>query len=177
MIVTAARAELAAAIGDPTRVLVLNNIIIDYTFVDRRIAAKILIDARPVYPICGYMRKFPTYVALTPMMHEKYDVLIELWHVSDWPEIPKYVADYDEVIEMSADLLPDNMDDIELTASNSLTNILGFELGVNICECPMLIEMINCDLDEILIGDRIFERRPIGIPWPPSINDLRKIIS
>lgn len=164
---------LAAAIGEPTQVRVLDNIIVDYVFIDRKIAIKILLDTRPVYTIAGYMRALPTYVSLTPIIHEKYDVIIELWHYSDWPQPPTYVADYDEILEMSADLLPTSMDEVELSADKSLTNILGYELGINSCECPMLIEMINADLDKILKCDHIFKRRPIGIPWPPTEDGLR----
>lgn len=159
---------LAAAIGEPTKVCVLDNMIYDYAFMDRKIAASILVDAHPVYPISGYMRGTPTYVSLTPIVHETYDVIITLQHVSDWPRPPTYAADFDEILEMSADLLPDNMDDIELSADKSLTNILGFELGIDDCECPALIRAINEDIDQILKCDHIFERRPIGIPWPPD---------
>lgn len=170
------RNALATAIGSPTNVRVLDNIIVDYTFIDRKIAARILIDARPVYSIHGYMRETPTYVFLTPIVHDTYDMCIELWHASDWPQPPSYVADYDELLEMSVDLLPDDMDGVELHADKSLTHILGFELGINDCECPMLIEMINDDLDSILKCDHIFKRRPIGISWPPTLDGLSKTI-
>lgn len=170
-----ARDTLAAAIGSPTKVRVLDNIIVDYAFIDRKIAVRILIEARPVYTIRGYLCSIPTYIALTPIKHNGYDVLIELWHARDWPRPPTYIADYDEILEMSADLLPDNMDEMGLHASKSLTHILGFELGVDGTQCPMLIKMINTDLDLIIHSEGLFTPRPAGIQWPPTADGLNTI--
>lgn len=167
------REIVAVAIGEPTMIRALDNIIVDYAFINRKLAFQILVETKPVYAILGYMGKVPTYISLTRIIHNTYDVIIELWNASDWPSATIYAADWDEMLEMSADQLPDNMEDVELTADKSLACILGFELGVASCECPELIRMINDDVDQILLGDKLFKPRPIGIPWPPTLEGLK----
>jgi hypothetical protein len=165
--------ELEAAIGSPTGVKDLDNLILEYAYMDRRAAVRLLVAERPVYKI--YASDTPTYVALSPLVHDVYDIIIQLHHMHDFPYPPGYVIKYDELAEMSTDGMPDSWESIDLSESKTIVDILGFELGLggSASGCSKLIEMIIQDIDSVLETGRPVDR-PIGIPWPPTMAGLSK---
>lgn len=172
------RESLAAVIGSPTMVRALDNIILDYAFIDRKIALQILVKLLPVYMIRWNTNNIPVYVALSQIHHATFDILFEMWYVTEFPMPPRYVADWDEVLEMSADLIPTNIDEIDSISNNKLAYALSLELEYNGQNaCPKLVKMINEDIDNILAGEKLFKTRAINIPWPPTIEDLGKTYS